>query len=175
MLDVTTKNFYSHTTNHLGILSIIIVHAIMATFIGLPSRLSTRFYLDDPSSNFKIMMIVIGILMGILIFFVLKKKNEGFQTKVYLKQYPDSEKVIEKDEIEMIMTRAQIRAALVMVGVIVLPVWSVHMYRQFWNYHNFGSYFWATSSFIATSATASLWKNVRFVSKLHTEMYGNDE
>ena len=178
MLDVTSKNFYTHvdnffelnTTNILTYLCIV-VHVIMAFFVGTPRQPSTRLYLDDPSSNFKILMIVIGVLMGILMFLVLRKKNQGLHIEEYLDKYPYSEKITEKDEVDEIMNRAQIRAALIMVGTIGLPIWSIFTYRQFWNYNNFGTYLWATLIFIIAAATASLWKNVRFLLKLYAEMY----
>ena len=181
MLDVTSKNFYSHfydyfKLNTINILTYlcIAISLVMLVIIGTPHRPSTRFYLDAPSKNFKILMVVIGILIGIMIFLVLKKKNQKLHIKEYLKQYPDSEEVTEKDEIDEIMNRAQMRAAVIMIGTVGLYIWSVITYRQFWNYHNFGSYLWATALFLTASVTASLLKNIRFVSKLHTEMYADD-
>ena len=183
MFDVASKKFYYHFENYfeiyfqkpsvgviLGFLGIIVL-MIMLFFIGLPHQLNTIFYLNAPSINFKILMAVIGILLGILIFLVLRKTGQGLHITEYLKKYPDSEEITKKDEIDKIMNQAQIRSILVIVVTIGLLIWSILIYRQFWNYHNFGNYIWATALFIISSAVASLWKTVLFVLKLYKEMY----
>ena len=182
VLDITSRNIYTHAydffelsiTNILGYLSVIVL-LVMFAIIGKPHRPSIQFYLDDPSRSFGILMLVIGILIGILVFLVFRKKNKGLLIEEYLKKYPESEKVTEKDKINKIMTKAKIKAPLV-IGITIGPfIWSVFTYRQFFEYHNFGSYLWATALFIGASAAASLWKNALFLSKLYKEMYVIDE
>ena len=181
MIDVTSKNFYYHNEvlfkfsadTILGYLPGIVL-LIMTIFIGMPHQPNELFYLDDLPRNLKILITIIGILVGILMFYVLKIKNQGLHIKKYLQQYPDSVKVTKKDEIDKIMNKAQTRSTLIMGVTIGLLIWSIFIYRQFWNQHNFGSYLWATALFMVASATASLWKNARFIMKLHTEMYAND-
>lgn len=178
MLDVNSKKFYFHFENYfeiyfqkpsvgiiLGCLGAIAL-MIMAFVIGAPHQLNTRFYLNAPSSNLKILMAIIGIIMGILMFIVLKKKGQGLHITAYLKKYPDSKEVTKKDEIDKIMNQAQKRAAIVVVVTIGLLVWSVFMYKQFWNYHNFGAYLWAIALFTISSAAASLWQTALLVLKL---------
>ena len=176
-LDVTSKSFYYHFEDFFqlnagriwGYLSVIVFAAIILV-IRMP-QLSTHLYLDDPSGKIKILMLIIGILLGILMFFVLKKKSQNLKIEAYLKKYPDSERITERDKIDEIMNRTQTRAMLIVVGATGAFIWSVFTFRQFWDYHNFGLYLFATSLFIMASAIASLWKNTRFALKLHTEMY----
>ena len=177
MIDVTSKNIYEHhhsffersipnIISYLGVIAFL----VLIFFVGTPRQPSTRFYLDTPSSDFKILVIAIGILIGILIYFVLRKDNQGLHIDEYLKKYPESVKITEKDEIDKIMKTVYPRVILIIVGTLGLFIFSIVVYRQFWNYHNFGSYLWATLIFIYASAISSTLKNARFVSKLHTEM-----
>lgn len=133
----------------------------------------TRFYLNALSSSSKILLAVIGILSGILMFLVFTKNGQGLHITEYSKKYPDSEEITKKDEIDDIMNLAQIRSILVIVVTIGLLIWSLIIYRQFWNYHNFGAYIWTTALFIISSAVASLWKTALFVLKLYKEMYAD--
>ena len=179
-LDVTSKNFYSHfddffqlSTGRISGFLGVLVFAAIAIINGTP-QLHTRLYLNDPSKNFKILMVIIGIVVGILIFFILKINNQKFQLEEYLKEYPDSEKITEKDEINDIMIRAKIRALLIVVVTIGLLIWSIFTYRNFWDYHNFSSYLWATSLFILAFVVASSWKNAQFALRVHSEMYADN-
>jgi len=186
MLDVASKKFYYHFENYfekyfqkprfgtiLGYLGIAVL-MIMLFFIGMPHQPSTRFYLNSPSNYFKILAASIGILLGILVFLVLRKKGQGLHITEYLEKYPSLEEITRKDEIDEIMNKAQIRSIMVIVVTMGLLIWSMFIYRQFWNYHNFGAYLWATAIFIISSTTASLWKTVLFVLKLYKEMYANN-
>jgi len=180
MLDVTSKSFYYHSREHfsidriIGYLSIFMITMTIMVTIRVPYLPDLSFYLDALSSNFKILMVAIGVVVGVLIFLVLKIKSQQLHITEYLNQYPDLEKVTEKDEIDKIMNRAQIRSVLVIATTIGLLIWSAFKYRQFWDYHNVVYYLWATALFLTASALASLWENTLFILKLHKEMYAED-
>ena len=180
MIDVTSKDFYYHLDDPFSAKWILgylggLVQIVMLFVIGFPNQPNAQFYLEEPSRNFKILMIAIGIIMGILIFFVLKRKNQELDIKAYLIKYPDSEKVTKKEEVDMIMNRSQKGSLSMMIMTPASLIVSIFIYRQFWNYHNFGSYLWATVLFMVASLIASFWKNVWFISKFHEEMYADDD
>lgn len=106
-------------------------------------------------------------------FLVLKQNSQKLNLTTFKKKFPSSEQVTTKSEIDQVMNRVQMRSVLVIVTTIGIFFWSMYLYRQFWNYHNFGSYFWATNFFLITTALASLWKNALFVMRLYKGMYVN--
>ena len=179
VLDVTSKNFYyyyqfENLYQPRALVIFIFLYVAAILIIGMIYQLSLRFYLDAATTNFKILMAIIMILLGILIFLLFKKTSQKLNLASYLKKFPDSKQVTNKNEIDEIMNRAQMRSVLVIATTIGLFIWSVFVYRQFWNYYSFSSYLWATILFLTASALATLWKNVLFVMKLHKEMYVND-
>ena len=170
MVDITTRKFYSHPQS-------VKIDTNLYAPIGVAFALMTRrfsdqisvlLYLNEVSQSFKILLIVVGILVGVLAFWVGRKimYRHIFHLDEYLIQYPQSEDV---SNINEIIEKGSNSAVVNLVIIVGGGIGSVMMFDSFLNNSNFGTYFWAILLIVVPSLLLSRIKELIFILGLKPE------
>ena len=169
MVDVTTKKVYSQfkdfskiNTNISTVLSILLF-VILSTIAEL---FRPNLYLDQPSQSLKGFLVLMSILIGFLMFCLVRKKSYKLQLDEYLQQIPPPEEV---DNIEEILDKAHLRSLIIILTTAGLLIASINVYGRFLNNVNLGTYIMATMLFILFTVTTLAFKNSIFILKLTKE------
>lgn len=167
-VDVTTGKFYSHSKNFGYTNMSVPVGMVLAGIIRSNSdRFRPDLYLDEPSNGFKILLIAMAILIGLLLFWILNRTRKKPQLEVYLQQHPQPELVKNANEG---LDKALPRALLTIVFMVGFSIGSLHMFNQFLNNSNLVTYIWATALFLLFSSVTTILKSAIFILKLSIEM-----
>jgi sterol desaturase/sphingolipid hydroxylase (fatty acid hydroxylase superfamily) len=132
----------------------------------MQQRWASQLYLSNPSQAFKISLVIIGIFVGILLFWWLIKKRHQPQFKEYLKNNPRPKEVTDAGEIKKILGKAQVQvlpAILVNIGLLIGSIWLFH---QFLDNGNLATYIISITIFLAFVFTLSGIDQAIFVLKL---------
>jgi len=170
MVDITTRKFYSNPQRvkdntklyaPIGVAFVLIIRRFS-------DQLRAQLYLSEASQSFKILLIVVGILVGFLVFCLGSKiKNKHiFHLDEYLKQYPQSEMT---NSINEIIEKGSNVAVVNLVLILGGGIGSVMMFDRFLSNSNLSTYFFAILLFTISSLLFSRIKEFIFILGLKPE------
>ena len=164
-VDVTTQKFYSHPQSTLVSSNITFIISFgLATIISiLGEQNREQLYLSGATQSLEIVLIGISVLMGVAVFFLVFKKNHAFHLNEYLKKYPQSEEVTNRNEI---IDKAHFIATVNFFLIIGGAIGSALMFEQFLRNSNLSTYFWATFLSMISSLLAAGIKQYIFILSL---------
>jgi len=170
-VDVTTKKIYSNFSDF-RIVNSNAYYAIGVVIIGASSRfiadINPDFYLDTTCQQ--IFLVLAGILIGFLIFILVRMKRYGLHLEKYLQQLPEPKEV---HDIEKALDKGYLSAIQTAVVTIITLFGSIYMCNQFLNNGNLISYLWTLAWFSIFSWFSALLKGAKFAFKLAAEMKRN--
>lgn len=169
-IDVTTRKIYSNFSDlriaKSNTLAAIIV--ILATTITrMIANIRPDLYLNVTLQYLKFPFMLVGILIGFLMFSLIQRIRYGLQLDKYLKQIPPPKEI---HNIDAVLDKAHSTAKLTVVIALGFLLASIYMWNQFFNDGNLISYFWALIWFIYFSGFSALLKGAKFIVKLAAEM-----
>ena len=108
MMNTTTHKFYSHLDRK----QFKPANTLKFTVIGgalyrMQQRWASQLYLNNPSQAFKTSFVIIGILVGILLFWCLLKKRHQPLFREYMKKKPSPKEVTDTGEIKKSWVRRE--------------------------------------------------------------------
>jgi len=166
-VDTTTRKFYVHSQNfmiseNLGIMIALVLSIIIPR---TASQFRSQLYIGEVSQGFKILLIVIGILIGISMFWLkmmLNKKNI-LHLDDYFKKRPQS---VDVSDINRVIGKAVIAAIGILAFIFGGAIGSIINFNQFLNSSNLSTYFWAVLLFAIFSFSIAEIRTVVLVFEL---------
>ena len=168
MINTTTKKIYFHSQK-LKSVSTISIFILYGIYSIISEWLHTHLYLNT-TQNFKIILILAGVLTGFLLAWLLKKKRYEPQLQEYLRKYPHAKEVENTDELKRILSKISLQMIGMIFASFVLLFVSIIIFRRFLNDGHLGTYIRAMILFLAFSFILSRMDHIVFILKLDTEM-----
>jgi len=140
-IDVTTRKIYSNFSDSSIAKSntfAAIVVILATTITRMTADIRPNLYLNITLQYLKIPLMFVGILIGFLMFNLVKRKRYGLQLDKYLKQLPPPKEV---HDIDAALDKAYLAAILAVVITLGFLFANVYMWNQFFNDGNLISIF----------------------------------
>ena len=169
-IDVTSKKIYSSFSNF-NVVNSNMFAVIMVVFVGAFRRFLAEIrpdlYLNETSQHLKILLMLIGVLIGLIIFILVQKKRYGLRLDKYLQQFPPPE---EMHDVEEVLDKAHSASMLMVVLSIGFLIGSIYMCIQFFSDGNLTSYFWTLIWLMYFSGFSALLKSAKITFKLISDI-----
>jgi len=174
MMNVETRQFYFHYQKFEQISTV----ALAGVGMGL-NRLALSFrpelYLYNPTTSFKILLILVSVFAGILLLWLSIKKRDQPQFEEYMRRGPTPEEVKSIDDIPKILTTAQLVMLFIIFLNIGLVIGSIILFSRFFGDSNLATYTLATTLLLVFSYFFSRMDHAVFILKTAAEMKSGRE
>lgn len=165
--DSTTKKLYVHSSKgppfFLGIGFVLVL-----VFLVIP-RISTflevEFEQQALSRDFRMLLILIGIVVGIsiiLIVVIIRKTKHTYTLDEYLAKHPEAKEV---EDAEKALEKIKNLPYVVPIGMIIIIVFCISRFNRFLDYSDFQALTQGILIFWACSLMVSMFDNIIFALK----------
>lgn len=170
MMNVTTRQFYFHYQSFEQISTLVFLGVVLV-LNGLVRRSQLHFHLTH---NFKILLILVSILVGILsLLLFIKKRYQPLFTE-YMRRKPYPEEVKSTDDITKILGVAQSAMLMLIIFSIGMLIWSMVLFKRFLSDSSLATYTLATSLLLGFLYFFSRIDHAIFTLKLVAEIKSKD-
>jgi len=169
-VDVTTQKFYAHSyrfkaSAYVYPLIGFVLFSVISIFV---QQFNEQLASNDIFQSIRILLIALGIVVGLLVFFIMWKMRYIFHFDEYLSRHPEVKKVRNINEV---IESARLMVTLNILIIIGSYVASINMFKQFLNNSNLVTYFWALFWFFLSSALLSGINHFIFILGLRKRKY----
>ena len=169
MMNITSRKFYLHEQKFRQT-SATIVGMTALSLNRLGRTLYPRLYLYSLTRNFKVSLVLVSILIGILLLWLLVKKRYQPQFEEYINRKPNPKEIETFDEVRRILDDTQMRIIMAMFFTICLLIWSIVLFNRFFSDVNLGTYIWATTLLLSCIYLFSKIDHAFFILKIIPEI-----
>jgi len=144
MINVTTRQLYFHNQNFEQISTLVFLGVVLG-INGLVRSLRPQLYLYNLTQNFKILLILVSILVGVLSLLLFIKKRYQPQFEEYMRRNPYPEEVKSKEDILEKLGTAQAAMLMLIIFSIGMFIWSMVLFNRFLSDSSLATYTLATT------------------------------
>ena len=169
VIDVTTRKIYWHKHKPLNVNTTFIAgcSALFVTaIVPMMQNWLASQGLDNLAASIRVLLTFIGIIAGILVFFIAREKRDFLQFEEFMIRYPEAEGVNDIAEIEELLSDISNRISIMKYGLVIVPLIGIVLFSIFLSNSSLLVYGWGVLFFTSSGFFAIYYKDIVFLSKI---------
>jgi len=169
VIDVTTRKIYWHKHKPFNVNTTFIAGCsalFVAAIVPMMQNWLASQGLDNLAVSIRVLLIFIGIIAGILVFFIAREKRNFLGFEKFMIRYPEAEGVNDSAEIEELLSDISNRVSIMKYGLVMVPLIGIVFFSFFLSNSSLLVYCWGVLFSASSGFFAIYYKDIVFLSKI---------